>query len=278
VRVRSTASYDERLQSIQSESNEDRRRTAIDQFLRGEETLHIRTGRLIYRSMRVPSRTADDVIQLVRETALLLVSGGYRPWVEDIAYETCLYVKSRDRVARLMRSASATPMTGMTTIKQAGLNLREVESELAQELKRTPTKQEALDRYEKLYGKSHFAKASMQTEFVPLSDFDHPEDVEPDQYQETFVRVASADGSVSSVELAEVIKAVLDECKAIDLATYEYAKAWMEAVSLGDTKGRNDVPDNRMEEILGYSHAKVKQAREGFQRARMAVIKSLHDS
>jgi hypothetical protein len=169
-------------------------------------------------------------------------------------------------------------MTGMTTIKQAGLNLREVESELAQELKRTPTKQEALDRYEKLYGKSHFAKASMQTEFVPLSDFDHPEDVEPDQYQETFVRVASADGSVSSVELAEVIKAVLDECKAIDLATYEYAKAWMEAVSLGDTKGRNDVPDNRMEEILGYSHAKVKQAREGFQRARMAVIKSLHDS
>jgi len=262
------------IHQIQRETDPITKRHLLNDFLVSNESTYRRIARAIARQYAGNSAmvSIDDIEQIIRETAVWLIEGNYNPATDSFTFESRLVIKSRERVRTFTASSKVTGERMKLPVMRDRRPLQRVREDLSHSLKREPTESEVRAEFTRLYGR----EPNVENHRIVAEETTHYKEVSLNQYEETFIRINGVDGEVSSVEISEILNAILAECGPPDSPAYRYALAWMEIVASGNGgDGKIRFPTGLIAERLGVSNKEVQSMKTGFQGAVSSVIKAL---
>jgi len=266
------------IHQIQREADPITKKHLINDFLVSNDSTYNRIARSIARQYagRSAMISFDEIVQIIRETAVWLIDGHYNPATDSYPFESRLVLKSRERVRNFAISNKVTGERMKSPVVRDRGPLQRVRDDLMTSLKREPTEAEVRNEFIKLHGREPNTDTQVFNQKIRVDDPAAPKELSLNQYEETFIRINGVDGEVSSVEISEILNAILAECGPPDSPTYRYALAWMEIVASGNGgDGKIKFPTGLIAERLGVSNKEVLSMKTGFQGAISAVIKAL---
>jgi hypothetical protein len=277
---------DAAILEIQRQSNPDKQMQMLNSLLTEREPVHRRIAVSLSRH-RNNGTPIDEIVQAVRETAMKMILGNYKPFCETIRFDHQLLVKSGDRVLMLRRQPVNNVASRMTNVASASLRYNAVADELATMLKRTPTTQEIKQRYLDLYGSDVPSQAQI-ADVTRHVEFDHNEAEavsatqhadQPDIYgamssgEDHWVAAQSSDGSKFSIEMSDVIEMILAEARQQDNGDLiaRYLEFWLMSVANGEPP--SDRTQNVAAKALGVPYREFLRARP--EERRLSILQTV---
>jgi hypothetical protein len=243
---------DREIDAIQKETDPEKRKILLNDFLVAHDRLFVRIGKSHSRKYNVLSANdIDDIIQVVRDVARgIIESNSYIPY-SRITFEVQLSSVSHTATQTYIRRSEFSNLSGDGPARRRVVEWRSIVEELTQMLQRSPTRDEIEQRYRELYkvtpdGEIDYSIKAGMIEYHNVRLLDSRVWWEPE------IGVDNSEDSPEHLvvgEAADIIEQLIQECAAVSSELEAYARKWIEAVIAGESH-------TDLYKVFGYTPSK----------------------
>lgn len=241
----------------------------VGDFLRSMDTMCSRVARWANRYRGLDwGRDGDDLTQLVREVALVMVDEVIAGSDDHLVnWEAALRVRSRSAVSAYSDSGSVSGISGYTTARRRQRALAAYRSRLDSARQEPASDEEVLESYNARM-RAKRSNPQKQSAFATQADLVAPASVVLGDGSDRYADAqAQADDLFGQMEASLLIEQVVEECASIDAESGEIARYWLSWYP-------DDVPLTTSDVVRHFDISRFK-AEAGVQRAKSAFRRAL---